>query len=238
MFWKPVYYDYFWVNNYPMKKVVHFIRKSTVAQELDHQENLLNETSKQNGWEVVEVIRETISGTKKNEDRKGIIHLQDLISRGGIDLVVVWEISRISRSPREFHNLLSFLHDRGVGLYIKNLNLFTLTDDGKENHITSFLLALFAEVAKMETSTLSERVRVSLNNLRRNGIILGRPVGTKEDEAKLLKKYPDAVKYIKMGLSIREVSKLTKLAINTTNKISKIVRGKSEVSTLAGVLEN
>jgi DNA invertase Pin-like site-specific DNA recombinase len=74
-----------------MKRVIHFIRKSTVGQEIDHQENLLNETSKQNGWEVVEVIRETISGTKKNEDRRGIVHLQDIISLGGIDLVVVWE---------------------------------------------------------------------------------------------------------------------------------------------------
>ena len=217
-----------------MKRVIHFIRKSTIGQELDHQENLLNETSKQNGWEIVEVIRETISGTKKNEDRKGITHLQDLISRGGIDLVVVWEISRISRSPRDFHNLLSFLHERGVGLYIKNLNLFTLTDDGKENHITSLILTLMSEISKMETITLRERVRVSLNNLKQKGIILGRPVGTKEDETKLLKKYPAAIKYIEMGLSIREVAKLCKLSINTTNKISKILRRKVDVDALAG----
>ena len=216
-----------------MKRVIHFIRKSTVGQEIDHQENLLNETSKQNGWEVVEVIRETISGTKKNEDRRGIVHLQDVISQGGIDLVVVWEISRISRSPRDFHNLLSFLHERGVGLYIKNLNLFTLTDDGKENHITSLILTLMSEISKMETVTLRERVRVSLNNLKQKGVILGRPVGTKEDEVKLLKKYPDAVKYIKMGLSIREVARLTKLSINTTNKISKIVRSKTSAAASA-----
>jgi DNA invertase Pin-like site-specific DNA recombinase len=207
-----------------LKRVIHFIRKSTIGQELDHQENLLNDTSKQNGWNIVEVIRETISGTKKNEDRKGIVLLQEVVSQGGIDLVVVWEISRISRSPRDFHNLLSFLHERGVGLYIKNLNLFTLTDDGKENHITSLILTLMSEISKMETLTLRERVKVSLNNLKQQGVILGRPIGTKEDEPQLLKKYPEVVKYIGMGLSIREVSKLTKVAINTTNKISKIVR--------------
>jgi DNA invertase Pin-like site-specific DNA recombinase len=207
-----------------MKRVIHFIRKSTIGQELDHQENLLNDTSKQNGWNIVEVIRETISGTKKNEDRKGIIRLQEVVSQGGVDLVVVWEISRISRSPRDFHNLLSFLHERGVGLYIKNLNLFTLTDDGKENHITSLILTLMSEISKMETLTLRERVKVSLNNLKQQGVILGRPIGTKEDEPQLLKKYPEVVKYIGMGLSIREVSKLTKVSINTTNKISKIVR--------------
>jgi DNA invertase Pin-like site-specific DNA recombinase len=90
-----------------------------------------------------------------------------------------------------------------------------------------------AEISKMETVTLRERVKVSLNNLKQKGIILGRPVGTKEDETKLLKKYPAAVKYIEMGLSIREVAKLTKLAINTTNKISKIVKGKTSAAASA-----
>lgn len=207
-----------------MKRVIHFVRKSTIGQEIDHQENLLNDVSKKNGWEIVEVIRETISGTKKNEDRKGIIRLQEVIEGGGIDLVVVWEISRISRNPRDFHNLLSFLHNRKVGLFIQNLNLFTLNEDGKENHITSLILTLMSEISKMETLTLRERVKVSLNNLKQQGVILGRPVGTKEDKNKLLKKYPEVVKYLKMGLSIREVSKLTKVSINTTNKVSKIVR--------------
>jgi DNA invertase Pin-like site-specific DNA recombinase len=208
-----------------MKRVIHFVRKSTISQELDHQENLLNETSKQFSWKVVEVIRETISGTRRNEERKGISRLQELVNGGGIDLVVVWEISRISRSPRDFHNLLSFLHEKGVGLYIKNLNLFTLTDDGKENHITSLILTLMSEISKMETLTLRERVKVSLNNLRQKGVILGRPKGTKEDESKLIKKYPEVVKYIRKGLSIREVSKLTKVSINTTNKVSKVLKG-------------
>lgn len=207
-----------------MKRVIHFIRKSTIGQELDHQENLLLETSQKNGWLVVDVIRETISGTKKNEHRKGIQLLQELVLKGNIDLVVVWEISRISRSPRDFHNLLSFLHENKVGLYIKNLNLFTLTEDGKENHITSLILTLMSEISKMETLTLRERVKVSLDNLKRKGIVLGRPVGSKENESKLLKKYPEVVKYIRKGLSIREVSKLTKVSINTTLKVSKMIK--------------
>jgi DNA invertase Pin-like site-specific DNA recombinase len=212
-----------------MKRVIHFVRKSTIGQEIDHQENLLKDISTKYGWEIVEVIRETISGTKKNEDRKGIIRLQEVIEGGGIDFVVVWEISRISRNPRDFHNLLSFLHTHKVGLYIQNLNLFTLNDDGKENHITSLILTLMSEISKMETLTLRERVKVSLNNLKQQGVILGRPVGTKEDERKLLKKYPEVIKYLRMGLSIREVSKLSKVSINTTNKVSKIIKQEVKV---------
>jgi DNA invertase Pin-like site-specific DNA recombinase len=46
-----------------MKKVVLFIRKSTLLQEFDHQENLLIEVCKKYNWEIVDTIRETISGT-------------------------------------------------------------------------------------------------------------------------------------------------------------------------------
>lgn len=44
-----------------MKKVVLFIRKSTIHQEYDHQENLLIDVCKKNDWEIVSTIRETIS---------------------------------------------------------------------------------------------------------------------------------------------------------------------------------
>ena len=82
-----------------------------------------------------------------------------------------------------------------------------------------------SEISKMETITLRERVKVSLNNLKQKGVVLGRPKGTKENESKLIKKYPEVVKYIQKGLSIREVSKLTKVSINTTNKVSRILKG-------------
>ena len=85
-----------------------------------------------------------------------------------------------------------------------------------------------SEISKMETLTLRERVKVSLNNLKQKGVVLGRPIGTKENEPQLLKKYPEVVKYVNKGLSIREISKLTKVSINTTNKITKIIRQKNQ----------
>ena len=44
------------------------MRKSTLIQEFDHQENLLKEVCENNNWEIIEIIRETISGTRKDED--------------------------------------------------------------------------------------------------------------------------------------------------------------------------
>jgi DNA invertase Pin-like site-specific DNA recombinase len=207
-----------------MKKVVLFIRKSTLLQEFDHQENLLIEVCKKYHWEIVDTIRETISGTKKNEEREGITQLKNVVLEKKPQIVVCWEISRISRTSLGFHQLLSFLTDNKVSLFIQNLNIHTLDDTGKENHITGLILSLMAEIAKMETLTLKTRVKVALQNLKDKGVVLGRPKDTKDNKEKTLKKYPEVIKYLDKGLSIREVSRLTNTSINTTLKVSKLIR--------------
>lgn len=207
-----------------MKKVVLFIRKSTLIQEYEHQENILLETCQKNSWEIIDTIRETISGTKKNEEREGISELKKVVLQKKPDMVVCWEISRISRTSLGFHQLLSFLTENKVSLYIQNLNLHTLDDNGNENHITGLILSLMAEIAKMETITLRTRVKVSLKNLKDKGIKLGRPKNTSETKDKTIKKYPEVIKYLTKGLSIREVSRLTKVSINTTHKVSQLIK--------------
>ena len=207
-----------------MKQVVLFIRKSTILQEYDHQENLLIDVCKKKEYEIIDTIRETISGTKKNEDREGITRLKNVVLQKKPQVVVCWEISRISRTSLGFHQLLSFLTENNVSLYIQNLNLHTLDDSGKENHITGLILSLMAEIAKMETHTLKTRVKVALQNLKDKGVVLGRPKNTGDSKEKTIKKYPEVIKYLEKGLSIREVSRMTNVSVNTTLKVSQLIR--------------
>ena len=207
-----------------MKKVVLYIRKSTLVQEYEHQENLLIDVCKKNNYEIIDTIRETISGTKKNEDREGITQLKNVVLQKKPQVVVCWEISRISRTSLGFHQLLSFLTENNVSLYIQNLNLHTLDDSGKENHITGLILSLMAEIAKMETHTLKTRVKVALQNLKDKGVVLGRPKNTGDSKEKTIKKYPEVIKYLEKGLSIREVSRMTNVSVNTTLKVSQLIR--------------
>jgi DNA invertase Pin-like site-specific DNA recombinase len=207
-----------------MKKVVLYIRKSTLIQEYEHQENLLIDVCKKNNWEIIDTIRETISGTKKNEDREGITQLKNVVLQKKPQVVVCWEISRISRTSLGFHQLLSFLTENNVSLYIQNLNLHTLDDSGKENNITSLILSLMSEIAKMESVTLRMRVKVALQNLKNKGVVLGRPKNTGDSKEKTIKKYPEVIKYLEKGLSIREVSRMTDVSVNTTLKVSQLIR--------------
>lgn len=207
-----------------MKKVVLYIRKSTLIQEYEHQENLLIDVCKKNNWEIIDTIRETISGTKKNEDREGITQLKNVVLHKKPQIVVCWEISRISRTSLGFHQLLSFLTENRVSLFIQNLNLHTLDETGKENHITGLILSLMAEIAKMETHTLKTRVKVALQNLKDKGVVLGRPKNTRDSKEKIIRKYPEVIKYLEKGLSIREVSRMTNTSVNTTLKVSQLIR--------------
>jgi DNA invertase Pin-like site-specific DNA recombinase len=214
-----------------MKKVVLYIRKSTLIQEYEHQENLLIDVCKKNDWEIIDTIRETISGTKKNEDREGIAQLKQVVLQKKPQVVVCWEISRISRTSLGFHQLLSFLTENKVSLYIQNLNLQTLDESGRENHVTGLILSLMAEIAKMEAVTLRTRVKVALQNLKDKGVVLGRPKNTGDSKEKTVKKYPEVIKYLEKGLSIREVARMTGVSINTTLKVSHLIRGVTESVT-------
>jgi DNA invertase Pin-like site-specific DNA recombinase len=207
-----------------MKKVIIFLRKSTHIQEYEHQENLLIDICKKNDWEIIDVIRETISGTKKNEDREGITQLINAVIQKKPQIVATWEISRISRSPLQFYKLTQFLTDNKVSLYIQNLNLHTLDENLNENHITGLILSLMSEIAKLETYTLKTRVKVALQNLKDKGVVLGRPKNSGDTKEKTIKKYPEVIKYLEKGLSIREVARMTGVSINTTLKVSQLIR--------------
>ena len=207
-----------------MKKVVLYIRKSTLIQEYEHQENLLIDVCKKNNYEIIDTIRETISGTKKNEDREGITQLKNVVLQKKPNIVAIWEISRIARTSLGLHQLLSFLTENKVSLYIQNLNLQTLDENGNESHITGLILSLMGEVAKMETHILKSRVRVALQNLKDKGVVLGRPKNTGDSKEKTIKKYPEVIKYLEKGLSIREVSRMTNVSVNTTLKVSQLIR--------------
>ena len=207
-----------------MKKVVLYIRKSTLIQEYEHQENLLIDVCKKNNYEIIDTIRETISGTKKNEDREGITQLKNVVLQKKPNIVAIWEISRIARTSLGLHQLLSFLTENKVSLYIQNLNLQTLDENGNESHITGLILSLMGEIAKMETHILKSRVRVALQNLKDKGVVLGRPKNTGDSKEKTIKKYPEVIKYLEKGLSIREVSRMTNVSVNTTLKVSQLIR--------------
>ena len=205
-------------------QVVVFVRVSTKQQDAVRQIDDLKELCSKQGWEVASIIIEKLSGVTKNSQRSGLKKLMELANTGGIQKVVLSEISRLGRNTQEVLKIIEELSQKKISLYIHNHNLETLTPSGKVNSMTKFMLTLLAEFARMERETLIER---TISGQRRawevEGKQKGRPIGTKEDKDKILYKYPEIIRHLRVGKSLRDVAARCEVAINTVRKVKKVM---------------
>jgi DNA invertase Pin-like site-specific DNA recombinase len=108
-----------------------------------------------------------------------------------------------------------------VSIFIKNFNIETLDDKGHINPMTQFMLEIINTLNQLERNNIVQRLRSGFEQYRKTNPI-GRKVGSFQTEEELLGKYPQVLKYLKKGLSIRQVSGLTNnTSTNTILKVKK-----------------
>lgn len=206
-----------------MKKVVIFARVSTSIQDYDRQVNELTTLTSTRDWQIEGVFAEKISGAKKNTDRTELKRMIEFVEANNIDKVIVTELSRLGRDTLQVLEVIELLNSKGISLYIANYGIETLTTEGKVNPMSQFLITILAEVARMERKTIKERMDSGYNNYRANGGKVGRKVGYKKSENDMLEQYAVEVKYLKKGLALRTISKLTGTSVNTISKCKRLL---------------
>ena len=107
----------------------------------------------------------------------------------------------------------------GISLYIQNYGIETLTENGKVNPMSQFLITILAEVARMERKTIRERVESGYNNYRAKGGKVGRKVGYRKTIEVMREEYSEELRLLKKGISLRNISKITGTSINTIRKL-------------------
>ena len=212
-----------------MVNAVIYSRVSSVGNRQDtvRQTNELTEYAARMGYNLVGIYEEKISGFKKNEDRPILSQMLKDIDRGKIDKVLTWELSRIGRNVIQGLSFVEELNTRKVSLFIKNYNLETLYEDKSINPLTMFLVQILASIAAMESDATKSRFQSGYRNYINNGGKVGRKPGHIVSDEDLLKKYSEVVKLLKRGLSVRQISKLTKNTSTTT-----VMKVKSTASRL------
>ena len=195
------------------------VRVSTVRQESARQVDELRAVAESNGWEVVEVCKETITGRATAEERKELQHVEGLAAAGKIKKVLVHEVSRLSRRPSLAHTFVETLEGHGVSLYWHAQSIETLLPSGKRNPAAAIMLAVLAEMARAETETLRERIKSGLDEARRNGVTLGRREGSTLAPAAFLAKHKDVSKLLREGQSIRHAAKITGKGVSTVQRV-------------------
>ena len=201
-----------------MKKVVIFARVSTNVQDYERQVNELTALSQRNNWIVSKTFCEKISGAKKNTERKELSKMIDYLRSNNINMVVVTELSRLGRDTLQVLEVIEQLNKFGISLYIQNYNIETLTEDGRVNPMSQFLITILAEVARMERKTIRERVESGYNNYRANGGKVGRKEGYRKSDIDMKEQYVEEIRLLRKGISLRNISKITGTSINTIRK--------------------
>lgn len=201
-------------------KAIILARVSTLVQEYDRQVNELTEYAANHKMEVVKVFSNKVSGAKKNEERPEILEMIDYVKSNQVDKVLVLEISRLGRNTLEALKVIELLNENKICLYVKNYNIETLDEKGKINPMAQFLITILLEVARMERTTIRQRMESGYFNHLNSGGRVGRKVGYRKSAEQMKNEYVEEIKLLKKGISLRNVCKITGKSVNTLRKIN------------------
>ncbi len=152
-------------------KVISYLRVSTDRQDLENQKIEIENYTEKNGLTVDGWIQVEMS-SRKNFDKRKIDELLSTLKKG--DTLIVSELSRISRSIREIHNILHTLMEKKINLHIIKQNII-VKSDGSNDISTKILITVLSMVSEMERELISQRTKNGLERVKRSGVKLGNP---------------------------------------------------------------
>jgi DNA invertase Pin-like site-specific DNA recombinase len=157
--------------------VYGYIRVSTDKQTVENQRYEVNQFCEKNVLVVDKWIEETISGAKDVNDRK-LGKLLRKMKKG--DILICSELSRLGRNLLMIMGILNECMNRDI-------QVWTIKDNYRlGSDINSKVLAFaFGLSAEIERNLISQRTKEALARKRAEGVILGRPIGSKSSRTKL-----------------------------------------------------
>jgi site-specific DNA recombinase len=133
---------------------------------LERQEQACRGLAVARGWDVVDVVDDTISATTSRlADRPGWRHVVQMIEAGQAHLIVAWHLDRVTRSMKDLELLIDLALERGIGLATATGDIDLTTDVGR------MVARILAAVASAEVDRKAER-QILANDLR---VAKGRP---------------------------------------------------------------
>lgn len=211
------------------KRVLIWVRCSTNRQDTERQIRDLKSFAKKQTWEVVDIVEENISGAVKNEKRPAVQAILNRAVAKDFDMVLVSELSRVGRNAFEVQKIIEQLIECKVPVYLQNMNIATLNDEGQRNPMTDMLLAVVNQFSTLERSNLIFRVKSGIAKAKANGVHCGRPKGSNVSTYEFLVKYFDVVLALSDGMSLRNTCQLFNISLPTVLKVKRLaaLRGNS-----------
>jgi len=123
-----------------MRISILYVRCSTLEQRTDRQ--------RVNEKDYDKVIEDKCSGTIPMFERPGGIELLNLIEKGIVKSISVWQIDRCGRDLRDIINFLHFTTGKRIPVHFVSQGLSTLDENGSENPLAKMVISLMS-IAKI-----------------------------------------------------------------------------------------
>ena len=204
-----------------MRTAVIYARVSSTGdrQTTDRQVADLQRYVNINEMELVKVFEEKMSGAKEN--RPVLTECINFCITHHIHTLCVSEISRLGRSTKIVVNTIDELSKAGVTVYIQNLPLCSLNEDGQPNPIAKMITAVLSSFAEIERDNIRYRLNSGRELAKTKGVKMGRKVGSVKSKEKKADEYATVIRSLRKGKSIRDTAKLCEVSISTVQRIKR-----------------
>jgi DNA invertase Pin-like site-specific DNA recombinase len=124
--------------------------------------------AKRLGWRVVGVYEDNDVSATKRTPRPAYVRMMDDVERGRVEAVVVWDVDRLTRTPRELEDIID--HADRVGLRLASVGgeIDLATEQGR------MAARMKGTVARYEVEQASRRLRAKHKELAESGAHNGR----------------------------------------------------------------
>ncbi|KAB7743203.1 serine recombinase [Nostocoides sp. F2B08] len=139
-----------------------------VQRQLDDCEKLV----KQLGWELVQVYEDNDVSATKRKPRPAYVRMMQDVERGAIKAVAVWDVDRLTRTPRELEDIIDQADRVGLKLASVGGDIDLATEQGR------MMARMKGTVARYEVEQQRRRQKAKHRQLAAAGTHIGkRPFG-------------------------------------------------------------
>ncbi|MBR4920349.1 MAG: recombinase family protein [Prevotella sp.] len=214
------------------KQAIIYARVSTVAQNTDRQVIDLKEYANSNGYNLLEVFTEQISGAKKNAEREA---LTDAINYALSNqcTILCSELSRLGRNIDEVLKSVIYCKEHGINVFFQKEQFSIFNQDGKPHPFLMIFISVLGTCASLEREAIRFRMKSGYDNYIQHGGKVGRKEGFKYSLEDYTKKYPELVQDLQEKqkgasgklYSVRALANRYDVNASTVQTITKILKG-------------
>ena len=184
-----------------VKNAVIYARVSSIGnrQNTDRQVADLTAYAVKNGYSVVNIFTEHVSGAKETKDRQTLSDCLTFIEdqANGVSILLVSELSRLGRNVDDVTKNVIAFKEKHINVYFQTEGFQLFDDNGEVNPFTNIFVAVLGTCAQIERDNIKFRLNSGLAQYRANGGRVGRKEGYQKPKEDYLAQYPELIQKLK-----------------------------------------